>query len=76
MAEPDAIFRNGGYMNDNEGQMYVGLYHYHQAIQILQHYCELHQCDVVCEISGHLYWRPPSLQMADAKAGKFQNWFI
>ena len=28
MAEPDAIFNNGGYMTVNESQMYVGLYCY------------------------------------------------
>ena len=28
MAEPDAIFKNGGYMNVNEGQMYIGVYSY------------------------------------------------
>ena len=28
MAEPDAIFKNGGYMNFNEGKMYIGVYRY------------------------------------------------
>jgi len=28
MAEPDAIFKNGAYMNVNEGQMYIGVYRY------------------------------------------------
>ena len=28
MAEPDAIFKNGGYMNVNEGKLYIGVYRY------------------------------------------------
>ena len=28
MAEPDAIFKNGAYMNVSEGQMYIGVYRY------------------------------------------------
>jgi len=28
MADPDAIFKNGAYMNVNEGQMYIGVYRY------------------------------------------------
>ena len=28
MAEPDAIFKIGAYMNVNEGQMYIGVYRY------------------------------------------------
>jgi len=31
MAEPDAIFKNGGYMNVNEGQMYIDVWHYPQS---------------------------------------------
>ena len=28
MAEPDAIFKNGAYMNVNEGNVYIGVYRY------------------------------------------------
>ena len=28
MAEPHAIFKNGEYMNVNEGKMYIGVYRY------------------------------------------------
>ena len=28
MAEPDAIFKNGAYMNVDEGQVYIGVYRY------------------------------------------------
>ena len=28
MAEPDAIFKNGAYMNDIECQMYIDVYRY------------------------------------------------
>ena len=28
MANPDAILKNGGYMNINEGKMYIGVYRY------------------------------------------------
>ena len=28
MAEPDAIFKNGAYVNVNEGQVYIGWYRY------------------------------------------------
>ena len=28
MAEPDAIFKNGAYMNVNEDKMYIGIYRY------------------------------------------------
>ena len=36
MAEPDAIFKNGGYINVNEGQMYVGIYRYPPSYPIVQ----------------------------------------
>ena len=42
MAEPDAIFKNGAYMNVNEGQMYIDIYiAIHQATQCHQHYCSM-----------------------------------
>ena len=28
MPEPVALFKTGGYMNVNEGQMYIGVYRY------------------------------------------------
>ena len=28
MTEPDAIFKNGRYMNVNEGKVYIGVYGY------------------------------------------------
>ena len=28
MAEPDAIFKNGGYVDVNEGKMYIRVYRY------------------------------------------------
>ena len=46
MAEPDAIFKHCGYMNVNEGKMYIGVYN-NQAINISNITA---QCDVVFEI--------------------------
>ena len=34
MAEPDVIFKNGGYMNVSEGKVYIDVYRYPQHYPI------------------------------------------
>ena len=39
MAEPDVIFKNGRYMNVDDGKMYIGVYRYPPSYQ---HYCSMY----------------------------------
>ena len=58
MVEPDVIFKSGGYMNVNEGKMYIGVYRYppsypmSSTLQLNATYC-LRYCDI-CIDARHL----------------------
>ena len=43
MAKPDAIFKDGAYMNASEGQMYIGVYRYPPSYSMSStcRYCDI-----------------------------------
>ena len=65
--EPDAFFKNGGYMNVNEGQVYVVLYRYppsypNSSTLLLNVMSFLRYCDI-CIDDRHLYkWQTRKLE--------------
>ena len=67
MAEPNAIFKNGTYMNVNEGKV-------HWCISLSTKLSNVINITAQCDVIFEILWRPPSLKMADAKAGKKIIW--
>ena len=70
MAEPDAIFKNGAYVNVNEGQVYIGVISLSTKLSNVISIND--QYDVVFERLWDLYWRGRRESRKNPQNGLFE----